>query len=142
MSERDDPVSRRYRELPAEEPPRALDEALLAASRRAVAARPAPLVAQAGRQRWYVPLAAAAVIVLAVGLTLRVQLERPEAEDVTPPSPTVLKTPPPKDAPKAEVRAFAEEKGKAEEKPAAQPKAREKLAESRAPRAASGPSAF
>jgi hypothetical protein len=81
MTERDDAVSRRYRELPAEEPPRALDEAILAASRRAVDARPAPLVAPAGRQRWYVPLAAAAVIVLAVGLTLRVQLEQPE--DVT-----------------------------------------------------------
>src|SRR5262245_30031294 len=80
MTERDDAVSRRYRELPAEEPPRALDEAILAASRRAVDARPAPLVAPTGRQRWYVPLAAAAVIVLAVGLTLRVQLEQPETE--------------------------------------------------------------
>src|SRR5438552_1337822 len=98
MTERDDSVSRRYRELPAEEPPRALDEAILAASRRAAGARPASLVAPTGRQRWYVPLAAAAVIVLAVGLTLSVQLERPEAEDVTPPSPTVLKTPPAKDA--------------------------------------------
>jgi hypothetical protein len=89
MTERDDAVSRRYRELPAEEPPRALDEAILAASRRAHAAtrrpaeaRPAPLVAPAGRQRWYVPLAAAAVIVLAVGLTLRVQLENPADNNV------------------------------------------------------------
>ena len=46
MTERDDSVSRRYRELPAEEPPRALDEAILAASRRAAGARPAP---RAGR---------------------------------------------------------------------------------------------
>lgn len=93
MAERDDAVSRRYRELPAEEPPRALDEAILYASRRAVDARPAPLVAPTGRQRWYVPLAAAAVIVLAVGLTLRVQLEQPAevTEEVTPASPTVLK---------------------------------------------------
>ena len=42
----DDPkISERYRELPREEPPRALDDAILAASRRAVQARPAPLVA-------------------------------------------------------------------------------------------------
>lgn len=93
MTDRDDPVSKRYRELPAEASPRALDEAILAAARRAVASRPAPLVAPTGRQRWYVPLAAAAVIVLAVGLTLRVQLEQPAevTEEVTPASPVVLK---------------------------------------------------
>ena len=92
----DDAVSRRYRELAPEEPPRALDEAILAASRRAAQARPAPLVAPTGRQHWYVPLAAAAVIVLAAGLGLHLQLERPGVEDVTPPSPAVLKAPPPK----------------------------------------------
>lgn len=119
MTERDDTVSRRYRELPMEEPPRALDEAILAASRRAVESRPAPLVAPAGRQRWYVPLAAAAVIVLAVGLTLRIQLERPEVteEVVTPPEPTVLKTPLPKD----EAKAGPKLEDKAAEKPAEAP---------------------
>ena len=86
MTEHDhDPkVTQRYRELPAEEPPRALDEAILAASRRAVEAHPAPLVAPTGRWRWYVPLAAAAVIVLAVAVTWHVQLEQPEVDGVTP----------------------------------------------------------
>ena len=56
----DDDISRRYRELPREEPPRHLDDAILAAARRAVHTRPAPLVVPSGRQRWYFPLAAAA----------------------------------------------------------------------------------
>jgi hypothetical protein len=79
MTERDDTVSKRYRELPAEEPPRALDEAILAASRRAVQAGPAASPWAPGG-RWQVPLAAAAVIMLAVGLTLRVQVEQPQEE--------------------------------------------------------------
>ena len=67
----DDPkLSQRYRELPREEPPRALDEAILSASRRAVAPR----------RRWYVPLAAAAVITLAVAVTLHLQRDRPSEE--------------------------------------------------------------
>jgi hypothetical protein len=45
-------VSRRYRELPREEPPRHLDDAIRAAARRAVHTRPAPLVVPTGRQRW------------------------------------------------------------------------------------------
>ena len=60
-------VSQSYRELGAEDPPRALDEAILAAARR-------------GRQRWYAPLATAAVLVLAVAVTLDMQRERPGVE--------------------------------------------------------------
>ena len=66
-------ISDRYRELPREEPPRALDDAILAASRRAVK----------GRNRWYVPLAAAAIIVLAVAVTVHVERERPNEEIAT-----------------------------------------------------------
>ena len=173
MTERDDVVSKRYRELPAEEPPRALDEAILAASRRAAGSRPAPRRdspwTPTGRQRWYVPLAAAAVIVLAVGLTLRVQLEKPDVvEEVTPPSPKVLKEAPPKDVARMEAKPFAEEQVKADEKravedarrAAAAPKAaaepapreharqapesrvREKLGESSAQGTASAPAPF
>ena len=88
----DDPkLSQRYRELPREEPPRALDDAILAASRRAVQ-----------RRRWYGPLAAAAVITLAVAVTLHVQNDRPSEEvDAVSPSMKVQETPPPAEAPKA-----------------------------------------
>jgi hypothetical protein len=74
--ERDPQVSRRYRELGSEEPPPALDQAILAASRQAVASR----------RRWYVPLAAAAVALLAVGVALHVQREQPDPETMTAPS--------------------------------------------------------
>ena len=74
--ERDPQVSRRYRELGSEEPPPALDQAILAASRQAAAPR----------RRWYVPLAAAAVALLAVGVALHVQREQPDPETMTAPS--------------------------------------------------------
>lgn len=64
-------ISRSYRELGAQEPPRALDEAILAASRR-------------GRQRWYAPLATAAVLVLAVAVTLQMQRNQPGIESPAP----------------------------------------------------------
>ncbi len=74
--EREPQVSRRYRELGSEEPPRALDEAILAAARRSVSSR----------RGWYVPLAAAAVALLAVGIALHVEREKPDAELMTAPS--------------------------------------------------------
>jgi hypothetical protein len=64
--ERDPKVSQRYRELGADEPPRRLDDAILAASRR--------------RWRWAAPLAAAAVIMLSVAVTWHMQVERPDPE--------------------------------------------------------------
>ena len=72
MTESDDKLSRRYRDLGAEEPPRALDEAILASARRAVAPR--------STQRWAMPVSIAAVLVLAVGVTLRMQQEQPGIE--------------------------------------------------------------
>ena len=42
--------------------------------------RPAPLVVPSGRQRWYFPLAAAAIIVLAVAVTIHVEREQPAEE--------------------------------------------------------------
>jgi len=96
----DDPkLSQRYRELPREEPPRALDDAILAASRRAVQ-----------RRRWYVPLAAAAVITFAVAVTLHVQHDRPGEEiDAVSPAMQVQKAPQP-EAPKAEAPRRAPER--------------------------------
>ena len=83
-------ISQRYRELGREEPPRALDDAILAASRRAAETRPAPLVVPSGRQRWYFPLAAAAIIVLAVAVTVHVERERPDEEALVAPAAGVL----------------------------------------------------
>lgn len=70
-------ISARYRALGAEEPPQALDDAILAAGRRGASARPASLD-RAQRRRWYAPLATAAVLVLAVAVTLLMQQEKPE----------------------------------------------------------------
>jgi hypothetical protein len=80
-ADRDDKVSAGYRALGAEEPPRALDEAILAASHRSPS-------------RWRVPLSIAAVLVLAVGVTLRMLPQRPEAESVAL-APQVMETPRP-----------------------------------------------
>ena len=76
--ERDPKVSHRYRELGDEEPPRELDQAILASAHRA-ADRAAPLVAPAGRHRWYFAFGAAAIMVLAVAITVQVE-RQPDPE--------------------------------------------------------------
>ena len=73
-------ISERYRELAREEPPRHLDDAILAASRRETRSRPAPLVVPSGRRRWYFPVAAAAIIVLAVAVTVHVERDEQDFE--------------------------------------------------------------
>src|SRR6185503_11049047 len=78
MIDGDDKLSKRYRELGREEPPRALDEAILASARRAVAPRTT--------QRWAMPVSIAAVLVLATGVTLRMQQEQPGIETAAPAS--------------------------------------------------------
>jgi hypothetical protein len=102
----DGDISRRYRELAREEPPRHLDDAIRAAARRAVGTRPAPLVVPSGRQRWYFPLAAAAVIVLAVAVTLHVEREQPGEEIVSAPAAPAeeFKVEQPRSAPQPERR--------------------------------------
>ena len=63
MSDMDDKLRSAYGRLPREEPPAALDAAILDASRRAVAPR-------RSTQRWAIPLSVAAVFVLAFGIAI------------------------------------------------------------------------
>lgn len=79
--ERRDALSRHYRETPRDEPSAELDERILAASRRAPGSRPRAAGAVGWIVRWRAPVAAAAVLVIAV--TLAVLLERePEVGDL------------------------------------------------------------
>ena len=84
--DRDPNISRRYRELVAEEPPPRIDDAILAAARREARARPSVLGpwAPAARVRWHVPVAAAAVVVLAAAVTLHLQVEQTDVESTVP----------------------------------------------------------
>jgi hypothetical protein len=75
-------VSRKYRELGAEEPPRALDDAILAAATRS--ARSMRGSARPWSQRWLVPLSLAAVVMLSVTITLQMQREQPGIETPLP----------------------------------------------------------
>lgn len=87
-------VSAAYRALGAEEPPRALDEAILAAARRPH---------RGWAKRWSVPVSLAAVVVLSVVMTLRIQHEQPAPVEE---KVLVAKTPsaPPAPAPAAPVQ--------------------------------------
>ena len=92
MADERDPVSKHYRELGAEEPPRHIDEAILAASRRAADVHPAPLVPPTGRRRWYFPVAAAAIIMLSVAVTWHMQPARldPDGYVASAPAPEAI----------------------------------------------------
>lgn len=94
--ERDERVFAAYRGLGREVPPAGLDAAILAAAHRP-------------RRRWAVPASIAAVVVLAVGVTLRVQLEHPEEAEPVAIAPRVLEAPatPPVALPEAKREARA-----------------------------------
>src|SRR5512142_2701179 len=91
MSEPDDKLQRAYRGLAREEPPASLDAAILAASRRA-AAKPS------FTRRWGVPVSLAAMLVLAIGVTLELQHQQPGIE-VAPPASAPASAPTPTNAP-------------------------------------------
>ena len=76
---RDDKVSAAFRGLPPLEPPPALDDAIRAAARRAVAAKPV-----SPTRRWAIPASIAAVLALSIGIALHVEREKPLVVDGTP----------------------------------------------------------
>lgn len=128
MTDGDDKLARLYRALPKEEPPEALDAAILAAARRA--ASPPSLV-----RRWAVPVSVAAMLVIALGITLEMQhevpgIEAPATQAPAPQAPAQLQAPAPPEAPKP-VEAKPER-----EKRAAKPERAERAAKP-APEAAS-----
>lgn len=122
MADEHDPkLSRHYRELEPLEPPAALDLRILAAARQATESH-APLVAPAGRHRWHYSLAAAAVLVFAVALTLHLDRDRPDQEAMYAPSVRGEI----KQAPKAEAKAEAPPpRAEAQRSPAFAPDPRE-----------------
>ena len=99
MAESDDRLRRSYRDLAREEPPPALDAAILAAAR--ASARPR------ARNRWAGPLSIAAVLVLGLGISLRMQVEQPGIETSLPssPAPSEYSAPPSADVASSETAA-------------------------------------
>jgi len=92
--ERDPKVAAAYRALGAEEPPRALDDAILSAARQP----------QRGWTRRYaVPLSLAAAVVLSVTVTLRIQHERPGIESPVASAPEATPMPSVPTAPAAQA---------------------------------------
>src|SRR5205814_9036997 len=112
--ERDPKLSQHYRSLEPLEPPAALDQKILASARDAADSPHAPLVAPAGRHRWYYGLAAAAVLVFAVALTLHMERERPDPEAAAPGAALRLER---------ELRGQIKPAAPPESKPAAKPEA-------------------
>jgi hypothetical protein len=100
MTDPDDKLERAYRALAKEEPPPALDAAILSAARRSVTR---PSLAR----RWGVPVSLAAVLMLAIGVTLEMRNEKPGVEMAAPAAPEALRAapapaaPPPAEAPAA-----------------------------------------
>src|SRR6476660_4561354 len=94
MSETGDKLHKAYGALPRVEPGAAIDAAILAASRRA-------LEKPSASRRWAAPVSIAAVLVLAFGVTLRMQQEKPgvESPEMYASPPAAAKVAPPASAP-------------------------------------------
>ena len=111
----DEKLSRRYRELAGEEPPAALDLAILKAARDPAAGDSgmAPKRKVRGPSpRWMGPISIAAVLVLGIGVSLRMQMEQPGVETSAPSSsaaeyPMPAEPAPAQELPKARDQAAA-----------------------------------
>ena len=111
----DEKLKAAYSALPREEPGAAVDAAILAASRRALAKPSAS-------RRWAGPVSIAAVLVLAFGVTLRMQEEKLESPEVyvAPPAAPVTQAPaatPPEPKPAQPVAAAPAKKIAPQAKP-------------------------
>jgi hypothetical protein len=112
MTDPNDKLTRAYRDLAREEPPASLDAAILARAREGVGARQKP--------SWMVPVSIAAVLMLGIGVTLRMQTEEPGIETSVPAPSNVPETHSPSPAAQpATTLPEASEPPAAESKPAA-----------------------
>ena len=89
MTDADDKLRRRYREIATEEPSAVIDAAILSKARQATGDGPSSGSLEATRghprlQRWAGPMSIAAVLVLGIGVSLRMQLEQPGIETSVP----------------------------------------------------------
>jgi hypothetical protein len=137
-------LARLYQAASGEEPPAALDAAILAAARREVGARPQVIGAGGGqtsippvraKRNWYMPVSIVAVLVLSVSLVVQVHQEKGD-ELAQPPAATspLPKAQAPAAAPAAEPPAASSEKPDAVLRDAAPAKA--KVAEEKQPESA------
>jgi len=119
VSEPGDKLTRAYRDLSREEPTPALDRAILAASQRALRR---PSLAR----RWAAPVSIAAMLVLAIGVTLEMQHEQPGIETSAPQRgaiPPRAVEPQPAPLPQAQAPVTPEPQPKLKREPVAPPPA-------------------
>ena len=119
VSESGDKLTRAYRDLSREEPTPALDRAILAASQRALRR---PSLAR----RWAAPVSIAAMLVLAIGVTLEMQHEQPGIETSAPQGgaiPPRAVEPQPAPLPQAQAPVTPEPQPKLKREPVAPPPA-------------------
>lgn len=91
---RDEALRARYRALATEEPSAALDDAIRAAARRAVASAPGG-ARRSRMQRWVVPASVAAVLFLSFGVVMQMEQETPTLQE------ELMRAPPAASAPAA-----------------------------------------
>lgn len=84
MTDADDKIARRYRELAREAPSSALDQAILAKAGERDPVHAGGIRSRFSALRWAGPVSIAAVLVLGIGVSLRMQLERPGIETSVP----------------------------------------------------------